>query len=665
MRFFYSRFAWNNIVKNKRLVLPYIFASIFTIASFYILGSIAFGSSLDKLEHGAAQTKQILSFGLIVIAIFSVIFLFYTYSFLIKRRIKEFGLYAVLGMTKKQIAKILMRETIFIGFIALTFGLAFGLMFGKVTLLALLKLFSKGVVFGFEIPVIAIVMTIGLFGGIYFLILLYTIIKISRLKIITLLKEGSTGEKEPKARFILTLIGIGLIGYGYYTALTTGNPIEALTSFFYAVMAVILGTYLIFMTVSIAVLKIMKNNKRYYYKPKHFISVSGLLYRMKRNAVGLANICILSTMVLVTMGATSTMYAGVNEAYENRYPRDISVGVRHSNKEIASEVQKEIDKILKKHNVKKSDEVFYNTLMTAGEMENGKITAQENNKISNLVIVVVSTLSDYNKMSGENKTLKLDEVLLYLDKKVKYQHNDIQILNEKFTVKEKLSQIAGEIGHTEANIMPTYYIVVKDESIRTKIAEKLTVTENSGDSAEKYKSDKMLTTNIMFNIKNPNKEAKIVKDINNLNNKYEVFSESKYENKDEFKAMFASFLFIGIFISLIFIVSQVVIMYYKQISEGYEDKNKFSIMRKVGLTEKQIKQSIRSQVLLIFFAPLIIATIHTAVAFPFIEKIMNLFLLKKTTAFLIGMSGAVGVFTLFYLIVYVLTSRVYYRIIKD
>ncbi|AXI26402.1 peptide ABC transporter permease [Gemella sp. ND 6198] len=661
MRFFYSRFAWNNIVKNKQLVLPYIFASIFTIASFYILGSIALGTSLNKLEHGSAQTKQILSLGLIVIAIFSMIFLFYTYSFLIKRRIKEFGLYAVLGMTKKQIAKILMRETIFIGLITLTFGLAFGIMFGKVTLLALLKLFSKGVVFGFDIPVIAVVTTIGLFGGIYFLILLYTVIKISRLKIITLLKEGSTGEKEPKARFILTLIGIGLVGYGYYTALTAGNPIEALTSFFYAVMAVILGTYLIFMTVSITVLKIMKNNKRYYYKPKHFISVSGLLYRMKRNAVGLANICILSTMVLVTMGATSTMYAGVNEAYENRYPRDISVGVKHSNKEIASEVQKEIDKILKKHNVKKSDEVFYNTLMTAGEMEDGKITAPENNKISNLVIVIVSTLSDYNKMNGENKTLKPDEVLLYLDKKVKYQHSDIQILNEKFKVKEKLNQITGEIGHTEANIMPTYYIVVKDESIRTKIAEKLMVTE----SAEKSKSDEMLTTNIMFNIKNPNKEAEIVKDINNLNKKYEVFSESKYENKDEFKAMFASFLFIGIFISLIFIVSQVVIMYYKQISEGYEDKNKFSIMRKVGLTEKQIKQSIRSQVLLIFFAPLVIATIHTAVAFPFIEKIMNLFLLKKTTAFLIGMSGAVGVFTLFYLIVYVLTSRVYYRIIKD
>ena len=276
MNLFYSKFAFNNLLKNKRFLVPYVLSTIFTIICFYILSSLTYGGNLDKIEHGASAVKRVLGFGVIVIGIFSVIFLFYTYSFLIKRRVKEFGLYSVLGMTKKQIARILVLETIYIAVVTIGLGLVLGIVLDKLALLALLKLFTTGVSFGFVISPKAVVVTALLFGGVYFLLLIYTIIKISRLKIVALLKESSKGEKEPKARWLLAIIGLGLIGYGYYTAQTVTNPIKAVTLFFGAVIAVIIGTYFIFVAVSITVLKIMKNNKSFYYKPKNFISVSGL-----------------------------------------------------------------------------------------------------------------------------------------------------------------------------------------------------------------------------------------------------------------------------------------------------------------------------------------------------------------------------------------------------
>lgn len=662
MTSFYTKFALNNIRKNKLLIVPYLLASTFTIAIYYIINSITFGPNLDKLEHGATATKKVLFYGVIVIAIFSIIFLFYTYSFLIKRRIKELGLYAVLGMTKRQIARVLLLETIFIAAISIALGLGFGILFDKLTLLGLLKLFGEGVVFGFHITPTAVVSSVILFGSIYTLILLYTILKISRLKIVTLLKESSTGEKEPKVRFILALLGLGLIGYGYYTALTVDNPLSALLTFFFAVVAVIIGTYFLFMAISIAILKLLKSKKNYYYKPKHFIGISGLLYRMKRNAVGLANICILSTMVLVTMGSTSTMYAGVDAAYESRYPRDISVSVPFSTKETVAGVEKDIDKILEKHNVKKTDAKTYTYFNTVTILNDSNLEYIEGYSASNLVNLVVTTLDEYSISDNQNKTLSSDEILLFADKKNKYDGNSLGILGNNFKIKEHLSSLDSEIGTAMAQVFPTYYVVVKDDSVRDKIIENYKkFSDHAGNTID---SNGALSTNIIFNINDNQKEAAIVKDINNGNNNG-VYAESKFEGKGEFRAMFASFLFIGCFISLVFIVSQVVIMYYKQISEGYEDKDKFAIMKKVGLSDSQIKQSIRSQVLLIFFTPLIVAIIHTIVAFPFIEKIMHLFLLNNTQSFIIGMGGAIGVFAIFYLIVYVLTSRTYYKIINE
>lgn len=661
MNLFYSKFALNNLVKNKRFILPYIFSAIFTIASFYILTSLSLGSNLDKLPQGISATKQVLSLGVIVIAIFSAIFLFYTYSFLIKRRVREFGLYSVLGMTKKQIARILILETIFIGVLTLVFGLAFGLLFDKLMLLVLLKLFTAGVSFGFVITPIAVFLTILLFGGIFFLLLIYTVIKISRLKIVALLKEENNGEREPKARFILAILGLGLTGYGYYLAQTIQNPIKAITMFFVAVLAVIFGTYLIFMAVSITVLKLMKNNKTFYYKPKNFISVSGLLYRMKRNAVGLANICILSTMVLVTMGTTSALYAGSEEAYNTRFPRDIIINGYRSTEGKLTEIEKNVKKATQDAGVEAKDLVSYNMLNVVGSLNGTEINYESEftGSFDKLKSIVVLELKDYNKVSKEQKTLNTGETLLFIDKKGKYEASEITVQGVNLKIKEKLTDFPGALGTAAANVIDTYYVVVKDNAdvkkIESALKKKLNISDEAGE----------VYNYVGFNISDKTKEAKVIENFKQLEKEGNINIEGKAENETNFKGFYASFLFIGVFISMIFVVSQVVIMYYKQISEGYEDKGKFGIMRKVGLTDRQIKQSIRSQVLMIFFAPLVIATLHTVVAYPFIEKILKLFLATDNNVFLIALAVTIAVFAVFYLIVYLITSRIYYRIIKE
>ena len=661
MNLFYSKFALNNLVKNKRFILPYILSTIFTIASFYILTSLSLGSNLDKLPQGISATKQVLGFGVIVIAIFSAIFLFYTYSFLIKRRVREFGLYSVLGMTKKQIARILILETIFIAVITLVFGLAFGLLFDKLMLLVLLKLFTAGVSFGFVITPIAVFLTILLFGGIFFLLLIYTVIKISRLKIVALLKEENNGEREPKARFILAILGLGLTGYGYYLAQTIQNPIKAITMFFVAVLAVIFGTYLIFMAVSITVLKLMKNNKTFYYKPKNFISVSGLLYRMKRNAVGLANICILSTMVLVTMGTTSALYAGSEDAYNTRFPRDIIINGYRSTEGKLTEIEKNVKKATQDAGVETKDLVSYNMLNVVGRLNGTEINYESEftGSFDKIKSIVVLELKDYNKVSKEQKTLNDGETLLFIDKKGKYEANEIAVQGVNLKIKEKLTDFPGALGTAAANIMDTYYVVVKDNAdvkkIESALKKKLNISDGEGE----------IFNYVGFNISDKSKEAKVIENFKKLEKEGNINIEGKAENETNFKGFYASFLFIGVFISMIFVVSQVVIMYYKQISEGYEDKGKFGIMRKVGLTDRQIKQSIRSQVLMIFFAPLAVATLHTVVAYPFIEKILKLFLATNNNVFLIALAVTIAVFGVFYLIVYLITSRIYYRIIKE
>lgn len=669
-RFFYSKFALKNIKTNKKLTLPYIISSVFSIAIFYILASLATSSNLDNIGTGAGATKQLLSYAMFVVGIFILIFMFYSYSFLIKNRISELGLYAVLGMTKKQIAKIVVAENIIIASITIFFGILVGVIFDKFAYLFLIKLMGAGVKLGFSISAKAIIITTIFFAGIYMLTVINSLIKVQRLNIIKMLKSNSVGEKEPKSRWLLSLIGVIFIGYGYYTSVTIETPVSALVNFFYAVVAVIIGTYLVFIAVSIFVLKILKNNKKFYYKTKNFISISNMIYRMKRNAVGLANICILSTMILVTLGSTTSLYFGKENLANTAYPRDVKIEALRYEASSFVDLQNNIDNILQKEGVTKKDVVAYRNIDSAAQkVDNGIVLQKYMSNLSNSVTVTIIPLTDYNKLYNTNITLKDDEILLK-NARSEEKISQFKINNKQFNVKDETK--IDNLQPNAQDITDSYYIIVKDIKTITDL------TENNEEANDNQENDPLSQENRLdyyyaFNVDNSKNKAEIEKNIvntvqefnrqNTEKNMY-VFSSSKSQETSGINEFMASFLFIGIFISLIFIVSQVMIMYYKQISEGYEDREKFEIMQKVGLDEVDIKKSIRSQILMIFFSPLLVATVHVTMAYPFIEKILKLFGLNNNSIFITTMIGTFVIFSIFYIIVYTITSKVYYNIIR-
>lgn len=664
--FFYSKLAINNVKNNKKMTFPYIVSSIFITIVFYIMASLSYNDTLTS-----SVTKQVLMYGIYVISIFIVIFLFYTYSFLIKKRIKELGLYAVLGMTKRHIMRVVFLETFIIYLITTIFGILFGIIFDKLAYLFLVKLAGGEVKLGFNISATAIFLTVIFFGVVYFLILLSTLFKIYRLNVISLLKDDKVGEKEPKSRWLLALIGAILIGYGYYTALVIKTPIAALMNFFYAVVAVIIGTYLLFIAISIFVLKILKNNKNYYYKTKNFISVSSMLYRMKKNAVGLASICILSTMSLVTLGSTVSLYYGTEDFVKNNFPRDVQISAYRANYESANVLEKVTNDYLKETDNSKKNVLNYTFLTAVGikEKDGIAIESADFNNASVASLIVIS-LDEYNKNNNLNEELDNNEILIK-SSKGNVDTNTFKIQNIEYKIKKEIDKIEN-IASAEQNITDTYYVVVKDKKELQSIANKIinTVPEES----KNYYSSNILKTFYAFDLKNNAKDDvdKLIKDVENKltevtksDENSEIFDlQSKINGEKDVKNVYASLMFIGIFISLVFTVSQVMIMYYKQITEGYDDKDKFTIMQKVGLEKTEIKQSIKSQVLIVFFSPLIVALIHVTVAYPFIEKVLKIFQLSNTIIFLYAMLITALLFSIFYFIIYKLTSVVYYNIIS-
>ncbi|MBU0279049.1 FtsX-like permease family protein [Gemella sp. zg-1178] len=674
-KLFYGKLAFNNIKNNKSLTLPYILSSMFMVTLFYIITSLRNNENIAKLR-GASATKQLLTFGQVIVAIFITVFLFYTYSFLIKKRTKEMGLYSVLGMTKNQIIRVISLETLYTGFISTFFGLTLGIILDKLAYLSFLKLLGEEVKLGFNFSIKAISIIILLFSIIYLLIILKAIIKIKRINIIGLLKDNQRAEKEPKGRIILSLIALGLIGYGYYSAVTIETPLKALSVFFYAVLAVIIGTYLLFTSFSIFTLKILKNNKNYYYKTKNFISISNLLFRIKRNALGLANICILSTMVLVTLGSTSSLYFGTKDLINTSYPRDIMVEISTNSKANKNQLTKEIEKIVAENKEIKKDQLDYTYMAIAGAKTKEGIEFKEANysDLSKALLTIYITLEDYNKTNNTNISLADDEIL-FEDPRNKEEKSTFRANTIDFKVKARADKTI-QAAKALANVTDTYYIVVKDRQVLEKIKQ-----EAINKLGEEYASRLTYNNLYAFNIENKNNSEKLATALGQIskqvNRKEFKFVEDVGDNfqfidivnketaSKDIKGFVSSFYFIGIIISAIFIISQVVIMYYKQISEGYDDKDKFKIMQQVGLEEKEIKSSIKGQVLLIFFAPLLVAASHVIFVYPFIEKLLKLFSLTNTKIFLYAMGTTFIIFSVFYIIIYTVTSRTYYNIIKE
>lgn len=670
-RFFYFKLAITNIKKNAKTYVPYIITSILTICMFYIICSLSNNPDLTKAT-GTSTMSEVLFLGTIVCGIFAVIFLFYTNSFLMKRRKKEFGLYNILGMEKKHISRVVLCETLIISVISLVLGLLIGILFDKLMLLLLLSMFSVKIPLGFYISSTSLSTTFVLFAAIFVLIFLNSIRQIHLAKPIELLQGSSVGEKEPKAKCFIALLGFICLGTGYYIAVTTTNPIAALTLFFVAVILVIIGTYLVFTAGSIVLLKTLRKNKNYYYKTKNFISVSGMIYRMKQNAVGLANICVLSTMVLVMLSSTFSLWYGMNDIVDNYYPREFQFSPSgHSSKDIKN-LKAWVNNTLDDFNQEPTDILEYTTLNFAC-IDKGdtfvvdKANSTYANTVDNISTLSFVTLNDYNKIYNSNVKLNDDEVLICSNRE-KYTEPILKIFNYTFKIKDTFENFPTD-QYVAANVAKNHVVVVKNIDILKNINKLQQKVYGDMASDIKYLYFFNVDTNAENILKINNKftdEMQAMANYPEGTNKY-IYQgkiDCREDSRNNLIALNGGLLFIGVFLGVLFMIATILIMYYKQISEGYDDKERFAIMQKVGISHKEIKKSIHSQVLTVFFLPLIVAGIHISFAFPFITKILAILNLTNVKLFAIATCGSFLIFAIFYGIVYRITARSYYKIVS-
>lgn len=657
--------AWQNIRKNNRFYIPYILTIIGTAAGFYIIRAIGSDKGISELR-GASYVSMMMSLGVLIISIFAAIFLLYTNSFLMKRRHKELALYNILGMEKRHIAWILCYEALYVALIGIIGGLLCGMLFHKLVTLALFKLLRFDVPFGFEISTLALKTTVILFSVIIGITLFFNLLRIKKTNPIELLKSTETGEKEPKSKWLLALIGVLTLGGGYFIALTTESAVKALAIYFLAVFLVIIGTYCLFTAVSIVVLKQLRKNKKLYYKTRHFIGISGMLYRMKQNAVGLANICILSTMVLVMVSGTLALYLGTEDELNKFYPGQI---VAHAtmdsetdnvlNKNILTEKIKDVIS-RNKGNITGFNEYTYLEFSVIGD--GGYYRTNSNMSFnSDVTQLHFITEKDYSEMTGRKTELKNNEILFYgntpgNEEKLRIEAGDYSL---EFVIVEHLDSFPS-IGDQTTRMVKTSFGVVKDEQVLQTLYEAQKSVYNEKASSLEWTAtvDTDLEDEIQIKCAN---EIETAEDIGD----YKSFSvESRAQGSADFYAMNGGFLFLGLFLGLLFIMATVLIIYYKQISEGYEDKNRFEIMQKVGLPKKEIRRSIGSQILVVFFAPLAVAAIHVAFDFKLMVKLLSLFALTNNRLTMFCTLGTLLGFAVIYGMVYALTARTYYRIVS-
>ena len=661
----YTKLAITNIKNNRQFYFPYLLTGIITVAMFYIMCALESNPGIQSMP-GAKDLGLILRLGIGVIGIFAVIFLFYTNSFIIKRRKKELGIYNILGMEKRHIAKILSKEAFFTAIIAIGGGLVTGVLFHKLACMLLYRMigFNGGITFSFSKK--GVMITAILFAIVYLLTYIYDLFQVQLANPIELLQSGNKGEREPKTKTIMAVLGVLCLGTGYFIAITTKNPIKALTLFFVAVILVIIGTYLLFTAGSIALLKILRRNKGYYYQTKHFTSVSGMIYRMKQNAVGLANICILSTMVLVAVSTTVSLYVGIEDIMKERYPNEINISAYYDTGAPAEDsIAPIVEKSVKESGRKIRHEEDYLELYFAAIKDQGQYSLDKEkvktagDRVSGFVVL---TREDCKKKYNEEiPELAENEVALFTIKKT--DMDTLVLENRSYHVKEIKQFQNTEDFETIADMMDEYYyVIVNDVQDMERLwqLQKDIYQENSSSISRQVRLDidgdseqkKECFENIKTALGPEQAKARILID-------------SRQSSLDEFYQIYGGFLFLGLFLGILFLMITVLIIFYKQISEGYDDKERFSIMEKVGMSNDEVKATIRSQVRTVFFLPILMAAIHVGMAFPMIKRLLSLFGLSNTALFAGCMAGTILVFALIYLLVFLKTSKTYYKIVGE
>lgn len=673
---FYIRLAKDGIMKNRKLYFPYILTCICMIMMFYIIYYLGFSADFTSVR-GGDMLQSFLMLGVFVIAIFSLIFLYYTNSFLIRRRKKEFGLYNILGMGKRNLVKILVWENILTATLSVVSGLLLGIVFSKLAELAALRILGGKTGFAIRVEPKPVIVTAVLFIGIFLLIMLRMIFYIFRLRPVEMLKSENVGEKPPKANWILALIGVVLLAGAYYLAVAVIDPLSAMLMFFIAVVMVIIATYLLFISGSVALCKLLQKNKKYYYKTKHFVSLSSMIYRMKRNGAGLASICILSTMVLVTLSSTVCLYAQTEDGIQKRYPHDITMELTSDDYSETEPYKEIVSEVLSEYGEEAENVEDFHLYSAAGfqygdelRLSMADYSETGTGDIESIRSIYIIDLEAYNRLTGENREMTDNEFLLY-PFKADYDYDTISITGCGTWNVELLEQQPFPVGAAQANAEGSYFIVAKDLSVIQQIEEYRNSLAQEDDSLiatyieESYGFDLACDDEKQTEIYNTILER--IGALTSQENGVEYphyFIDSKAGGRIDYIAINGGLFFLGVLLGAVFLFGTVLIMYYKQISEGYEDQNRFDILMKVGMTRKEVKQSINSQVLTVFFLPLVTAGIHLAFAYPLISKILLLMSATEEKILIIVTICCYLVFALFYVIVYMITSKGYYTIVS-
>ena len=666
----FSRLAKQNIRNNKSTYIPYIITCIFCIAMIYMMEFLRDCPTLDQAVRQADEVRMIVFTGEIVVEIFCIIFLIYSNSFLMKRRQKEIGLYNILGLERNHIGIVMFLETIITSIGSLAGGIAAGIIGSKLALLLLLKLLHIPSVLGFYISVKGIFTCLFMFGIIFLMILFLNLAKIHLSRPVELLRGNNTGEKEPVAKWLMALIGFICLGAGYYLAVTTESPIKAITIFLLAVILVMAGTYLLFTAGSIVILKFLRRRKSFYYRTGNFISISGMLYRMKQNAIGLASICILSTGVLLMIAMTVSIYFGMNDIMLNRYPYDVDMSVTSISEEECQTAIEAFEKAIadNKVPVEKSVEEIYLDIVCS---KNGdQILIKPANTIRNSDSVLVLSLLDqaeYERLTGISANLNDGEIFAWYPSAV--QKDSVTVDETEFTVKKWLDK--NPLTSGEDAVSDNAVLVVTDEDF--KQFDEMRTEMYKGVSSAPAGED--LTLHLGLDITGSETDKidfgtpvmEVVKDLKKnggLSENSWITSGIRQQEYESYYADNGSLLFIGIFLGSLFLMGTAMIIYYKQISEGYEDQKRFEIMQKVGLSHREVRSSVRRQILMVFFLPLLMAMLHITMAFPMIRRMLLLFGMTNTKLFIGCTAGTVLIFAVVYGLIYLMTARSYYHIVE-
>ena len=666
----FSKLAVQNIRNNKSTYIPYMITCIFCIAMIYMMEFLRDCPTLDQAVRQADEVRMIVFTGEIVVEIFCIIFLIYSNSFLMKRRQKEIGLYNILGLERNHIGIVMFLETIITSIGSLAGGIAAGIIGSKLALLLLLKLLHIPSVLGFYISVKGIFTCLFMFGIVFLMILFLNLAKIHLSRPVELLRGNNTGEKEPAAKWLMALIGFICLGAGYYLAVTTESPIKAITIFLLAVILVMTGTYLLFTAGSIVILKFLRRRKSFYYRTGNFISISGMLYRMKQNAIGLASICILSTGVLLMISMTVSIYFGINDIMLNRYPYDVDMSVTSISEEECQTAIEAFEKAIadNKVPVEKSVEEIYLDIVCS---KNGdQILIKPANTIRNSDSVLVLSLlnqAEYERLTGISAKLNDGEIFAWYPSAV--QKDLVTVDETEFTVKKWLDKNPLTCG--EDAVSDNAVLVVTDEDFK-KFDEMRTEMYKGVSSAP---AGEDLTLHLGLDITGSETDKidfgtpvmEVVKDLKKnggLSENSWITSGIRQQEYESYYADNGSLLFIGIFLGSLFLMGTAMIIYYKQISEGYEDQKRFEIMQKVGLSRREVRSSVRRQILMVFFLPLLMAMLHITMAFPMIRRLLLLFGMTNTKLFIGCTAGTVLIFAVVYGLIYLMTARSYYHIVE-